>query len=126
LAKKVLVVDDNKGITDLVQVILGPPAYDCVAVNSGQDCLDLMKKQEFDLVLLDLAMPGMSGLEVLSTLSEAEIPRPHNIVIFTASPEYTEKDLQKLKEWHGRIERVTKPFTDTELLTVVEKYLRLS
>lgn len=122
MVKKILVVDDNKDITDLVQAILTAPIYSCVAVNSGQECLDLLKKQEFDLVLLDLAMPGMSGLDVLSELGEQS--NAHNIVIFTASPEYSEKDLEKLKEWHGKIERINKPFTDEELLAVVEKHLK--
>lgn len=124
LKKSILVVDDSKNVTDLVQTILDSPSYSCVAVNSGQECLDLLKKQEFDLILLDLAMPGMSGLEVLSELGEFAASHPHNIVIFTASPEYSEKDLEKLKEWHGKLERVNKPFTDTELLAVVEKYLK--
>ena len=122
MAKKILVVDDNKDITDLVQAILVLPAYSCIAVNSGQEGLDLLKKQDFDLVLLDLAMPGMSGLDVLSTLSEEA--RTDNIVIFTASPEYNEVDLEKLKEWHGKIERINKPFTDEELISLVEKHLK--
>ncbi|HKZ60985.1 MAG TPA: response regulator [Nitrososphaera sp.] len=94
-----------------LQTILDSPSYSCVAVNSGQECLDLLKKQEFDLILLDLAMPGMSGLDVLSELGEFAASRPHNIVIFAASPEYSEKDSEKPREWHGKIERVNKPFT---------------
>ena len=122
--KRVLVVDDNKDVTDLVQTILDSSSYSCVAANSGQECLDILKNQKFDLVLLDLAMPGMSGLEVLSTLNENPESRPHNIIIFTASPAYSEKDLEKVREWYGAIERVNKPFTESELLAVVEKYLK--
>lgn len=122
MAKNILVIDDNEEITDLVQAILGPPSYTCLAVNSGKEGLDILRKQEFDLVLLDLAMPDMSGLDVLSALGEEK--GSHNIVIFTASPEYTEEELEKLKEWHGKIERVQKPFTDDELLAVVEKHLK--
>ncbi len=123
-SKKILVVDDNKDVTDLVQAILDSSSYDCVAANSGQECLDILKNQKFDLVLLDLAMPGMSGLDVLSTLNEDPESRPHNIIIFTASPAYSEKDLEKVKKWYGAIERVNKPFTESELLAVVGKYLK--
>lgn len=122
--KKILVVDDNREITDLVQIILDSPSYSCVAANSGQQCLDILKKQKFDLVLLDLAMPGMSGLDVLSSLGENPETRPNNIVIFTASPTYTDKDLEKVAEWYGAIERVSKPFTEDGLLAVLDKYLK--
>lgn len=71
------------------------PNYNCVAVNSGQECLDLMRKMKFDLVLLDLSMPDMSGLDVLSALGEE--PLSHNIVLFTAATEYNANELEKLK-----------------------------
>lgn len=122
MIKKILVIDDNKDITELVQSILDPASYSCVAVNTGEEGLDLMRKEKFDLVLLDLAMPGMSGLDVLSELGEEG--GSQNIVIFTASPQYTDKDLEALQGWHGKIERMAKPFTDEELLAVVEKHLK--
>jgi CheY-like chemotaxis protein len=121
--KRVLIVDDNKDITDLVQTMLGSTSYTCVAANSGQECLDILKKQGFDLVLLDLAMPGMSGLDVLSSLSENPETRPNNIVIFTAS-EYSDTDLKKVRGWYGAIKRVNKPFTEDELLSVIDNYLK--
>jgi CheY-like chemotaxis protein len=121
--KKILVVDDDKA--DLVQTILESQSYSCIA-NSGQQCLDILKDQKFDLVLLDLAMPGMSGWEwdVLSSLGENPETRPNSIVIFTASPMYTDKDLEKAAEWYGAIERVNKPFTEDGLLAVLDKYLK--
>ena len=121
--KKILVVDNEKEITDLVLAILDSPSYRCVAANSGRECLDILRKEKFDLVLLDLAMPEMSGLEVLSNLGENPQTRPHNIVIFTASPEYTDDDLKKASQWYGAIERVTKPFTEDELLAVIKRYI---
>jgi len=121
--KKILVVDNEKEITDLVLAILDSPSYRCVAANSGRECLDILRKEKFDLVLLDLAMPEMSGLEVLSNLGENPETRPHNIVIFTASPEYTDDDLKKASQWYGAIERVTKPFTEDELLAVIKRYI---
>jgi CheY-like chemotaxis protein len=81
-----------------------------------------LKDQKVDLVLLDLAMPGLSGLDVLSSLGENPETRPNNIVIFTASPMYTDKDLAKAAEWYGAIERVNKPFTGDGL--VLDKYLK--
>lgn len=117
-------MDNEKEITDLVLAILDSPSYRCVAANSGRECLDILRKEKFDLVLLDLAMPEMSGLEVLSNLGENPETRPHNIVIFTASPEYTDDDLKKATQWYGAIERVTKPFTEDELLAVIKRYIK--
>jgi len=122
--KRILVVDDNKDITDMVQSMLESSPYGCVAVNSGSECLNLLKTQEFDLVLLDMAMPEMSGLDVLSRLAEDDQVRSRKIVLFTASAMYTESDLKKIREWYGAVERVQKPFTEAELLAVIDKYLK--
>ena len=123
-SKRILVVDDQQEITDLVATMLGSHDYNCYAADSGQECLEMLRKQKFDLVLLDLAMPGMSGLDVLSSLGENPETRPHNIVIFTASPEYTEQDLKKVTKWCPAIERVNKPFNEDSLFAVIDKYLK--
>lgn len=120
--KRVLVVDDNKDIrprTDHAWLNI----IHLLAANSGQGCLDILKKQGFDLVLLDLAMPGMSGLDVLSSLSENLETRPNNIVIFTAS-DYSDADLKKVRGGYGPIGRVNKPFTEEELLSVIDNHLK--
>lgn len=121
--KKILVVDDNEDITEMVQTMLESSPYSCVTVNTGQQCLDLVKQQKFDLILLDMAMPEMSGLDVLTKLKENNISRETKVVLVTASPMYTEMDLKKIREDYGAIERIKKPFTDTELLAVIEKYI---
>ncbi len=121
--KKILVVDDNQDITEMVQAMLESSPYSCVTANSGQQCLDLVKHQEFDLILLDMAMPEMSGVDILTKLKENNLARESKIVLVTASPMYTEMDLKKIRADYGAIERVKKPFTETELLTVIGKYL---
>ena len=121
--KRILVVDDNKDITEMVQTMLEGSPYECVTVNSGRECLDLTEKETFDLILLDMAMPEMSGLDVLKLLRVKHTAGKANIVLITASPMYTEMDLKKIREEYGAIERVKKPFTDTELLAVIGKYI---
>ncbi|HEV8386687.1 MAG TPA: response regulator [Nitrososphaera sp.] len=120
--KRILVVDDNRDITEMVQTMLEGTPYDCVTVNSGRECIDLTKKETFDLILLDMAMPEMSGLDVLKMLKAKHKAGNTNVVLITASPMYTEMDLKKIREEYGAIERVKKPFTDTELLAVIDKY----
>lgn len=121
--KKILVVDDNQDITEMVQAMLESSPYSCVTANTGQQCLDLVKAQKFDLILLDMAMPEMSGIDVLTKLKENNLAQGTKIVLVTASPMYTEMDLKKIRADYGAIERVKKPFTDKELLAVIEKYV---
>lgn len=121
MAKRILVVDDNREITEMVKTMLESSPYTCVTVNSGQECLKMLQNQRFDLILLDMAMPEMSGLEVLAKLKERKETAQNKVVLFTASPMYTEMDLTKIREQYGAIERVKKPFTDTELLELIDK-----
>lgn len=123
MAKRILVVDDNTEITDMVKTMLESSPYSCVTVNSGQECLELLQNERFDLILLDMAMPDMSGLDVLAKLKEKNSIGQNRIVLFTASPMYTEMDLTKIREQYGAVERVKKPFTDTELLTLIDKHV---
>lgn len=121
--KNILVVDDNQDITEMVQMMLEGSPYDCVTANSGQQCLELVKVKDFDLILLDMAMPEMSGVDVLRKLKEDGLAQKAKIVLVTASPMYTEMDLRQIRADYGAIERVKKPFTDTDLLAVIGKYL---
>ena len=120
--KTILVVDDNKETTDMVKLMLELNNYSCVAANSAQECLELMAKSKFDLILLDMAMPVMSGLELLEKLKKEDRLAGNKIVLFTASPMYTDMDLEKIKERFGAVERVRKPFTETELVDVIKRH----
>jgi CheY-like chemotaxis protein len=121
--KNILVVDDNEDITDMIKSMLVSSPYSCMTANTGIQCIDLVKQQNFDLILLDMAMPEMSGIDVLTKLKENNLAQQTKIVLVTASPMYTEMDLKKIREDYGAIERVKKPFTDEELLAVIEKYI---
>lgn len=121
--KSILAVDDNQDITDVVQTILESYKYDCTTANSAKECLDLMRKKTFDLILLDLAMPEMSGLDLMAQLKKEGRLGENRIVLFTASPIYTDGDLENIQKQYGFIERVNKPFTDTELISLIERYI---
>jgi CheY-like chemotaxis protein len=121
--KRVLVVDDNRDITEMVQTMLEGTRYECAIANTGRECLSLAEKEKFDLILLDMAMPEMSGLDVLAALKDSQLAKDSKVVLVTASPMYTEMDLKKIRSDYGAIERVKKPFTDTELLAVIDKYV---
>jgi CheY-like chemotaxis protein len=106
----------------MVKLMLELNNYGCVAANSAHECLELMAKSKFDLILLDMAMPVMSGLELLEKLKKEDKLAGNKIVLFTASPMYTDMDLEKIKERFGAVERVRKPFTEKELVGVIKKH----
>jgi CheY-like chemotaxis protein len=68
MVKTVLIVDDEQDIADSVKLLIDKLGYSAKTVNDGKSALNLLKKEKFDLVLLDMLMPQMSGREVLETI----------------------------------------------------------
>ena len=70
----VLIVDDETGIRDSLAGILTDEGYSASTVESGEACLDLLRKTAFDVVLLDIWLPGIDGIEVLERIRELDNP----------------------------------------------------
>ena len=83
--KKVLCVDDNKDIGKLLKTVLEGEGHEFEYVSLGKDGLDKIRSNNYDLVLLDIAMPGFSGQDVIKQLEKEGIIRKNKIVLFTAS-----------------------------------------
>ena len=62
---KILIVDDEKPICDLIEMNLSAAGYSCVAVQDGLAAIDAVEKNTFDLVLLDIMLPGADGYDVM-------------------------------------------------------------
>jgi two-component system, OmpR family, KDP operon response regulator KdpE len=117
-AGKILVVDDEPQIRRVLRVILAGENYEIVEARSGEAAL--LRFREFlpDLVLLDLNMPGMSGLEVCRTIREtSDVP----IIVLTIRHEEEEK-VEALDA--GADDYITKPFGKQELLARIRAALR--
>jgi two-component system nitrogen regulation response regulator NtrX len=69
---KILIVDDETGIRDSLAGILADEGYSASSVESGEACLELLRKSAFDVILLDIWLPGADGLEVLQKIREHE------------------------------------------------------
>ena len=82
---KVLVVDDNKEITDMLALYFETQGIDFAAINDGEQGLEPIRNENTDLVLLDLAMPKFSGVDVVDYLMKENLLDSKNIIIFTAS-----------------------------------------
>lgn len=92
---KVLVVDDNKEITDMLSDFLSLSGMEVIICNDGKRGLDLILEGNYDKVLLDLAMPEFSGVDVIEDLQKKNFQNMSKILIFTASS-VSEAEIQRL------------------------------
>ena len=118
---RILVVEDELGILDLVQYNLSKAQYDVVGVASGEEALAQVRTTPPDLVVLDLMLPGVDGLEVCKALKRDTHTAAISIVILTARGE--EADIVAGLEL-GADDYLTKPFSPRVLLARIRAVLR--
>lgn len=82
---RIFAIDDNTDITKLLDTVLTSVGHEFSCVNNGKDGLKNIQEKQFDVVLLDLSMPGFSGLDVVTALVKDGIVSKQKIVLFTAS-----------------------------------------
>ena len=114
----ILIVDDEQEIADLVEIYLVSDGYKVFKANNAQDGLDILDKEEIHLVLLDIMMPGMSGLEMCKKIRET-----NNIPIIMISAKSTDLD-KILGLGTGADDYVAKPFNPLEVSARVKSQLR--
>jgi diguanylate cyclase (GGDEF)-like protein len=118
--KKILVIDDEENILALIKSRLQSSGYDVFTASRGQEGLDLLEKEDVDLILLDITMPDMDGLEVCKRIKENKAAADIPIIFFTAKSALEDK-LQGLKM--GVFDYITKPIDGREFLARVEAIL---
>jgi CheY-like chemotaxis protein len=119
--KNILLVDDNKDITGLFKTILEFAGHKCTVVNSGKEGLEMMHAKSFDLTLLDLAMPDMSGTDVLEVVKKDPDLKSSKILIITASSP-TDAEMERIRQEYNILDIVKKPINKAKLLQTIEKY----
>lgn len=82
---KILGIDDNVDITELLSITLSAMGHEFSFVNTGKEGVKLLAEQKYDAVLLDLAMPDFSGMDVLRELETIGNLSDYHIILFTAS-----------------------------------------
>ncbi|HJA71194.1 MAG TPA: response regulator transcription factor [Candidatus Lachnoclostridium stercoravium] len=114
----ILVIDDEKEIAELVEIYLVSDGYKVFKASSAQEGFDILDKENIQLILLDIMMPGMDGLEMCRIIRETR-----NIPIIMLSAKST--DLDKIMGLGiGADDYVTKPFNPLELTARVKSQLR--
>ena len=115
-----MVVDDEEDIVNLLKLILEAEGYEVVTALNGDKALELAEIETPDLVLLDLMMPGKSGLETCKCLKDRSRTRNTPVIIFSALGREVDK---KLTAEAGASAHLTKPFNNVGLLTEVKRCL---
>ena len=114
---KILIAEDEEPIANLVKVNLTKAGYACVWAQNGMEAADYMMNESFDLVLLDIMLPGIDGYELLDYANKLNFP-----VIFLTALGSTEHKVKGLRM--GADDYLPKPFEIVELLARVEAVLR--
>ncbi|MCL6452725.1 MAG: response regulator [Alicyclobacillus sp.] len=118
MAKKILVVDDQFGIRVLLEEVLHQEGYEVFQAPNGQVALEIVRTQSPDLILLDMKIPGMDGLEILHNIRKLGVDT--KVIMMTA---YGELDLIQEAMEMGALDHFTKPFDIDELRKAVKSYL---
>lgn len=117
---RVLVADDDAAIAGLVKAVLEPEGFEVTGANSGAEALSLLEAKAFDLVILDVMMPGMDGFETCRQIRlRSDVP----IIFLSAKDEESDKVVGFTL---GGDDYVTKPFKPRELVARVKARLRRS
>ena len=120
-AKRVVCIEDEPEMIDLVRLILGRKGFEVIGANGGVEGLEAVRREKPDLVLLDLMMPDMDGWEVYQQIKADEPLRPIPVVVVTAKAQSIDKVLglhiAKVDDY------ITKPFGPQELLESIAKIL---
>jgi two-component system phosphate regulon sensor histidine kinase PhoR len=116
---KILVVDDESRIRDACTLVLSEQGAEVATAVDGDQGVAMIQREHFDVILVDLMMPGLSGMEVLSFVREKH---PHTVVIVITGYATLEHSIEAMKK--GAFDFIPKPFTPDQLRTVVAKAVR--
>ena len=118
MAKKILVVDDEKPISDIIKFNLEKEGYSVVTAYDGEEALEKVESENPDLIILDLMLPKIDGLEVAK-----RVRAKHTMPIIMVTAKDSELD-KVLGLELGADDYVTKPFSNRELVARVKANLR--
>ena len=121
MAKKILIVDDEEYIVELLRINLKKQGYEPICAYSGTEALEQAQKMRPDLILLDIMMPDMDGLETCRKLREDRTMKRVPIIILSAKSEETDKVIGL---GVGADDYMTKPFGIRELMARISAALR--
>ena len=114
--RQILVVDDEKDLRELLQENLEDAGFVCFTASSGRDALRVFAAEEIDLAVVDIMMPGMSGVDLFTRIKE-EYPRV--AVLFVSAENRMDVAVSQIKE--GALDYLVKPVEKAELIKAVNE-----
>ncbi len=117
----ILVVDDEPKIRHILKIMLGFKGHEVQEASDGEQALHMINNGAYDLVITDIRMPRLDGLELLDEIQKMEIPCP---VIFITAFATVDTAVEAMKK--GAIDYITKPFEENKIILTVEKALGIS
>lgn len=116
--KRILVIDDESIVRISCKKILSPEGFDVELASDGYEAIELIKKQTYDIIITDLKMPKMDGLEVLEWIKKNSPSSKVIVITGFSTPEIAEKAIAT-----GATRYLEKPFTPETLLSAVQSVI---
>ena len=114
----ILIVDDEEVLQDVLTVLIRKEGHNTISAYSGEDALETLEREDVDLVLLDLMLPGMNGMQVLREIRQRQ---PEQVVVVITAFSSIESAIAAMRE--GAFHYIPKPFKNEEVLLTLRKGL---
>lgn len=116
--KSILYVEDNQDTAEAVQIILKNKGYECVLAGNGKDGIKCARNNNFDLILLDIMLPDMSGWDIFESIKD----KVSSKFAFLSALPVSQQRIEELKKV-GVSDYITKPFGKEDLLDRISKMI---
>lgn len=116
-APKILVLDDEPNITLLASTLLTMYGYEVTTSNHPHDALAVVKDTRFDVIIVDVMMPGMTGLEFIEEAQKTDLNKDATYTVLTAKV-LEGADLAAIKSYNAKL--ISKPFVPQEFLDILK------
>lgn len=121
MTKRILTIDDSKTIRDMLMITLSDAGFEVLQAVDGQDGLDVLAKENVDVVITDINMPRMDGYEVIRRLRSGSTHQSMPILVLTTESEVEKKNIARVA---GATGWIVKPFDPDRLIETVRKVAR--
>jgi len=123
MAKKILVIDDEELIIKSLSRLLEKNGYEVFIVKNGQDAFDMVEEEDFDLILADIRMPGMNGVEIIEKIKKEKSIKGQKQMPIIFITGYADEVIEKKARVLSPVGYLYKPFDNEKLLNAIKKIL---